>query len=197
MLETYIKNKGITKTIIHDKKHNHNHINEIKWVADYDGDRAKVKLNLNDNGHNKHLNFSLDNHDLAKILNIPSIDLPLERRLKRDFYKPCNEPIIYRIELENEKGPSFLPIEYEESRPSSSPILQMLENSSYLPSPASNEELLIPLSIRKNTSGDFTFTPRRRHRKYKTHKTYRIFRHKKSSRRSSRRTTNSSRRSSR
>jgi len=196
MLETYIKNKGTTKTIIHDGKHNHNLINEIKWDADYDGDRAKVKINLNDNGHNKHLNLSLDNHDLAKILNIPSIDMPLERRLKRDFYKPCNDPIIYRIELEKEPS---LPIEYEYEyeaprTSSSSPILQMLEKSSYLPSPSSNEELLIPLSIGNNTSGNFTLTPRRRHRKYKTHKTYRIFRHKKTSRNSSRRS--SSRRSS-
>ena len=183
MLDTYIKNRGITKTLIHDNKNNHNEVNEIKWDADYDGDRAKVKINLDVNGHHRHINFSLDNHDLAKILNIPSVDLPLEKRLKKDFYVPNQEP---------------------SSRPSS--IIEMLKSveppskkSSYLPSPLSNENLLIPLTIDDNKSGNFSLTPRRRHRKYRTHKTYRVYRqHKKSpsSRRSSSRKSSTSRRSS-
>jgi hypothetical protein len=204
MLDTYIKNRGITKTLIHDNKNNHNQVNEIKWDADYDGDRAKVKINLDVNGHHRHINFSLDNHDLAKILNIPSVDLPLEKRLKKDFYVPNQEPIIYRIELEKE--PMIMPIKYEEpsSRPSS--IIEMLKSveppskkSSYLPSPLSNENLLIPLTIDDNKSANFSLTPRRRHRKYRTHKTYRVYRqHKKSpsSRRSSSRKSSTSRRSS-
>ena len=34
MLNTFIKNKGYTKTIIHDN--NNNRVNELDWDADYD-----------------------------------------------------------------------------------------------------------------------------------------------------------------
>jgi hypothetical protein len=197
MLETYIKNRGTTKTIIHDNKHKHNLINEINWDADYDGEKAKVDISLKENGHKKHLNFSLDNHDLAKILNIPSVELPLEKRLKKDFYESHNEPLIYRIELEKE--PMMLPTHHDTR--SSSSIIEMLESvkpnndTLYLPSPSSNEELLIPLTINENSSGNFTLTPRRRHRRYKTHKTYRVYRRHKKTPKSSR--GRSSRRSTR
>ena len=42
MLDTYIKNRGSTKTIIHDN--NRNNVNVIKWDADYDGTEAN-KIN--------------------------------------------------------------------------------------------------------------------------------------------------------
>ena len=35
MLDTYIKNRGSTKTIIHNN--NHNKISEANWDVDYDG----------------------------------------------------------------------------------------------------------------------------------------------------------------
>ena len=42
MLDTYIKNRGSTKTIIHDN--NKNNVNVIKWDADYDGKEANIYL---------------------------------------------------------------------------------------------------------------------------------------------------------
>ena len=62
MLNTYIKNQGITKTIIHDN--NHNHINQVKWDADYDGDIANLSIDTNTDGKRKHFDFSLDNLEL-------------------------------------------------------------------------------------------------------------------------------------
>ena len=49
MLNTYIKNRGITQMLV--RNNNTNKFNEINWDADYDGDRAKIKINLNENGY--------------------------------------------------------------------------------------------------------------------------------------------------
>jgi hypothetical protein len=177
MLDTFIKNKGITKTIIHDN--NHNHVNEINWDADYDGKKAKIKIDLNEDGHKKRINFSLDNDDLANILNIPSIDLPLDKRLKRDFLKYHDEPVIYRVELEKEpiiRDKEFKTIQELFDR-SSVPI-----KNTHISSPLPNEELLIPLTINENIK------PRRHTRKLKT---YRVYKRQKS--KSNRRTSTSKR----
>ena len=42
MLNTFIKNRGTTKTIIHNN--NDNNVNEINWDADYDGDVANISM---------------------------------------------------------------------------------------------------------------------------------------------------------
>jgi hypothetical protein len=47
MLDTYIKNRGSTKTIIH--YNNRNKVSLIKWDADYDGNEANISLDLNNN----------------------------------------------------------------------------------------------------------------------------------------------------
>ena len=86
MLDTYIKNRGMTKTIIHNN--NRNTINETNWDADYDGDVANVSLDLSKNGRNKHLDFKFTNADLANLLTIPSVNKPIHKRLKMDFKKP-------------------------------------------------------------------------------------------------------------
>jgi hypothetical protein len=193
MLDTYIKNRGTTKTIIHNN--NRNQVEKIDWDADYDGKEANIKIDLNENGHNKHIHFSLDNNDLASILNIPTIDFPLEKRLKRDFYKHTNEPIIYRIELDKEQ-----PEESEKPEEVKS-ILETIGNSSiddiHISSPLPNEDLIIPLSINEN---GMNLTPKRRRRRYRTHKIYPVYRRKKNSylsnSRSKRRSNSSFRRSS-
>ena len=86
MLDTYIKNRGMTKTIIHSN--NHNTINETNWDADYDGKVANVSLDLSKNGRNKHMDFKLTNDDLANLLTVPSVNQPIHKRLKIDFVKP-------------------------------------------------------------------------------------------------------------
>ena len=72
MLNTYIKNRGTTKTIIHEN--NHNKVNTINWDADYDGETAHISLDSNVNGRKDHYNIELDNEDLANLLNIPTIN---------------------------------------------------------------------------------------------------------------------------
>jgi hypothetical protein len=92
------------------------------------------------------------------MLNIDSVNLPLDQRLKRDFKKT---PKMYQIELES-------------------------PHINYLPSPATNEEFIIPLTI--DQKSERLFTPRK-YKKPKTHKTYRAYKHKKTSSRSKSKTS--------
>ena len=183
MLDTYIKNRGSTKTIIHNN--HHNNVNEMKWNANYDGDIAKVSLDLKNNGKAKHYNIKLDNSDLAKILNIDSVDLPIDQRLKRDFKKVRMErqPSIYDIYLEDLQ-PQVMeePLLLNNDTDMMSFIDDDLMRTakpvySHISSP--EEELLIPLTIDKDSEKSYVLTPRRHHVKPRTHKTYRVYKHKK------------------
>ena len=60
MQDIYIKNSGITKTLIHSNNNNKNEINEIKWDADYDGNVANISLDFNNNGM-IHYDMKFDN----------------------------------------------------------------------------------------------------------------------------------------
>jgi hypothetical protein len=187
MLDTYIKNRGSTKTIIHDN--HHNNVNEMKWNANYDGDIAKISLDLKNNGKAKHYNIKLDNSDLAKILNIDSVDLPIDKRLKRDFKKVRMErqPRIYDIYLEDlippqpqvvMKEPLLLNNDTDIMSFINDDLIQTAKPVySHISSP--EEELLIPLTIDKDSEKSYVLTPRKHHVKPRTHKTYRVYKHKK------------------
>ena len=172
MLNTFIKNRGTTKTIIHNN--NDNNINEIKWDADYDGDGANISLDLTNNGNVNHYNVKLDNDDLANILNINSVKMPIHKRLEKDFKKTRfhKDPSMYNVYLDDFRSPA---IQKEmESDSFVDEILQSLKPNSQVLSPLSNEELIIPLTIDENESEIpviFTGNTKRRLRP-KTHKVY-------------------------
>lgn len=174
MLNTYIKNQGTTKTIIHNN--NHNHVNQTKWDADYDGEVAKISINTNTDGHHNKFNITLDNEDLANILNVQSVDVPLDKRLKTDFYENNYQPETYFIELPTPELQPIKPkmIEYD------IPTLQQQVNKPYISSPVTGEELIIPLTIDKKTSHKYTLTPKKRHRRIKTHVTHKVYKKPKS-----------------
>jgi hypothetical protein len=85
MLNTYVKNKGVTKTLMYDSETNKNTVNEIKWDVDYDGEIANLFLDINDNNKNNHIHLKMDNDDLATIFNLPTIDMSLDKRLQNDL----------------------------------------------------------------------------------------------------------------
>ena len=181
MLNTFIKNKGYTKTIIHD--HNKNKVNELKWDADYDGKNANIILSSTTDGKKKKIGIQLDNNDLANLLNIPSVNMSLHKRLKEDFIKKPY-PKLLQIQLPQEdteltdtemETPEIMPIP-----PSSKSIEDLLSSQNFLSSPLPNDELIIPITINDRLSHDYTLTSRRHHRRPKTHKTYRVYKvHKK------------------
>ena len=163
MLNTYIKNRGITKTIIHDN--NHNHINQINWDADYDGAVANISFNTNTDGKRNHFDISLDNEDLAKILNIPSVNVPIDKRLNMDF-----EEHNYRTE------PYLLELPTPEFEPRKPKYLEEIDRR--ITTPLTGEELIIPLSIDEK-SKKFK-TPHKKNRRPKTHVTHRVYKKLKS-----------------
>jgi hypothetical protein len=149
MLDTFIKNRGVTKTIVHD---NHkNHVNEIKWDADYDGNIANISLDVNDNGHQEHYNVSLNHEDLMNVLNVPSVPVPLDKRLKRDF----------------KKLHSYDPMLYQPILPEST----LQEELTHLSSPLSKEQFIIPLTIDEKPIHSYTVRPRKHDKRKKTKKT--------------------------
>ena len=151
MLNTYIKNQGTTKTIIHDN--NRNLVNEINWDADYDGNIANISVNTDTDGKRNHFDVSLDNQDLANILNIESIDMPIDKRLKMDFKEQHYQP--YFVELPRKE--KYLE-EFVDRR---------------ISSPLNSEELIIPLTIDiKNKS--------HKHRRSKSHITHKVYKKPKS-----------------
>jgi hypothetical protein len=144
MLDMYIKNRGMTKTIIHNN--NRNIINQTNWDADYDGSVANVSLDLSKNGRNKHYDFKLNNDDLANMLSIPSVRQPIHKRLKMDFKKPQSFKQIF-LELEPQTESSSSPLDFFEeidtiypsdNKKISSPIL------THLSSPKLDEEFVMP-----------------------------------------------------
>jgi hypothetical protein len=172
MLNTYIKNRGITQTIIHDN--NHNHFNQINWDADYDGNIANIIVNSNNDGKRDRFNISLDNEDLANILNIPSINTPIDERLKMDFQESTYRVEPYFLQL---PSPELLTPELEPRKPKT--IEQIIDRP--ISSPSVNEELIVPLTIDKKTIDDYTLTPKKRHRRHKTHVTHKVYKKPKTS----------------
>ena len=90
-MSTYIQNYGITKTYIKDK--NRKIKNEIKWVGDYDGNKANINLDINDNGNREFVSMQLDKDQLINILGIQPVEMSLEKRLTNDFLKDSYKPI--------------------------------------------------------------------------------------------------------
>ena len=181
MFNTFIENKGITKTIIHNN--NQNSIEELGWDANYDGKNANIVIDSNANGIYKHYDITLDNEDLANIFNIESISEPIDKRLKKDFQSQklfIHDPSIYKIEFENNKNPFLYQPEEKSSK-----IKYLLDDmtkytNTHISSPLKNEEYIIPISIDKKPINKYTLTSKRRHRKPKTHKTFKAYKHSKS-----------------
>jgi hypothetical protein len=168
MLNTYIKNRGTTQSLI--RRNNHNEFNEINWDADYDGELANLSLTTNTGGIEKHFDVTLDNQDLANMLSTPSINMPIHQRLKMDFEKPSfkHEPSMLQIKLPNVYN-------------SDSSLEELTAAKNYLSSPLPNEELIVPISIHDKLTNKYTSTSKRHHKRKKTHKTYKVYKKRKTS----------------
>lgn len=198
MLDTYIKNRGMTKTIIHNN--NHNTINEANWDADYDGSVANISLDLSKNGKNNHFDFQLNNNDLANILTIPSVSQPIHKRLKMDFKKPDSfNQIFLEIDPESDSdSDSEEFIDLNRHHIKSSPVQNIL---THLSSPKTNEEFIMPFQnyslqdynlkpvtiIHKPSSHNSKKT--KKHKKYRKTSSHRVRHHNYPSTRKSRRHT--------
>ena len=187
MLNTYIKNRGITQTLINNN--NQKQFNQINWDADYDGQNANISVTSDTDGNKNHFDVKLDNEDLANMLNIPSVSTPIDKRLQMDFDDSFRrEPQLLQIEIPDLKTPhvsprkpSYLLEEPETDEQSIEELLESITPNSYLSSPLPDEELIAPISIDDKISNRFTLTPHKRHKRPKTHKTYKVYKKPKSS----------------
>jgi hypothetical protein len=180
MLNTYIKNVGSTKTIIGNRCQNH--VEKIDWNANYDGDRAKVLVNMNSDGNKERYHLTLDNADLANLLNIDSVNMPIHKRLKADFKKPLCQPNIYRIELPTPelqaRAPSYISeSSYPTSSDTSYSFSELLNSSpdSFLSSPSPEDEFVVPVTLNPGPRKKYTLTPKKHNLTLKRHKTHRIY----------------------
>jgi hypothetical protein len=197
MLDTFIKNKGITKTIIHNN--NKNYYNEVNWDADYDGEKANISLDIDENGKKEHVEMKMNNDELAELLNIPSENSMLDKRLYRDFLSKHSmrdhnmieiempkhyhdnipKSILYRHpkakdSLIYEKNNKRVRFQHEEPNSLEN---EMAENIyTHISSPEPQEELLIPLVI-----NDTKTRKQRYNKRPKTHVTYKVYRKNKHS----------------
>jgi hypothetical protein len=190
MLDTFIKNKGTSKTIIH--KNNKNYYSEMNWDADYDGEKANISLDIDDNGSKGHMDLNMTGDELAEILTIPSVNKTLDKRLYSDFLskRPSIEERIIRVsmkpvpilvnKLHSVKHKKKVHFEENKLQNKLEHALEtildkpdMEQKYTHISSPAQNEELLFPLTLSRNDST-------RRHKNPKTHNTYKIYRKLKS-----------------
>ena len=82
-MNNYVKNIGMTKTYINEN--NKIYTNELKWDGNYDGNIAKLNLDVDNNGKKENIHMELDNQDLLNILNANTVNKPIDERLKTDY----------------------------------------------------------------------------------------------------------------
>ena len=63
MLNTYIKNRGITQTLINNNSQKQ--FNQINWDADYDGQNANISVTSDTDGNKNHFDIKSQKKNLA------------------------------------------------------------------------------------------------------------------------------------
>lgn len=88
MDNVFIKSSGFTQTQVNDN------VSATSWNANYDGNDAKLSMNINDNGSNEHIKVRMNNEDLMKLFNFPTIQGPIDKRLRETFLR---KPMVYAL----------------------------------------------------------------------------------------------------
>jgi hypothetical protein len=110
MLNSSINNLGLTQSLFNNIYGNANFNSEIEYI----------KVLSKSYGKNDFLNSNLNNNDFNNILSIPSINVPIDERLKLDFTEKNN-----KLTFEDKIKPL----------------------TTFLSSPLPEEELIIPITI--------------------------------------------------
>ena len=163
MLNTYIKNKGNTQTIT--SINNIDNIEELGWNSNYDGNIATIDIDSNINGEKNKINLKLDNDDLANLLNIDSINTPIDKRIQFDFNDTNSyDSLPYLIELPVTTIEPRKPI-YKQETISFDDFI----NNTKMPTIKKANSSLKPYSHKITKS---TYKKTKKHRKYKRHNKY-------------------------
>jgi hypothetical protein len=164
-----IQNRGMSQTIssINGKQH----VDQIKWDAGFDGENADVSFDLMKDGKTRHFNVQLDKDALAKMLNIKTVNKPIEKRLLSTFGKSGAKSRVKRIPLEQmiiefddppypllkkvEQNQLLLGPPLEKVSATQEPnireievpnqLSQLLEQLTHISSPFANEKIVVPM----------------------------------------------------
>ena len=99
----YAQSYGMIKTKLYKKKGSKTQKKQYKmaWNGDYDGDKANIIIDIDNNGNKQKENITLNNEELMSMFNYPVHPMSLETRLTNDFMSPTPEPDIYIIKAAN------------------------------------------------------------------------------------------------
>ena len=182
MLDTYMKNKGTTKTIFHNN--DTNIVKKYDWDIDYDGDKAKISIDTNQNGKPGHYDLEFDNNDLANIFKINSVKKPINERLLDDFTPlgiekvmssslinspeedDCSISNVHQCKFDN--MPSTLPLEMIYNSKVDNPLENILHEFDEMKQNTFQEPILLDIIKSKPKT-------KKRHRKHKSNKTKKQF----------------------
>ena len=94
----FIKSYGVSNNFV--KKSNDKDeifINKVKWIGKYDGKKADIDLDINNNGEKKHYDIELNNEQIKDLLNMHSVNKPLEDRLLEDYLTETKSPVVEEL----------------------------------------------------------------------------------------------------
>jgi hypothetical protein len=100
----YAQSYGMIKTKLYKKKGSKTQKKQYKmaWNGDYDGDKANIIIDIDNNGNKQKENITLNNEELMSMFNYPVHPMSLETRLTNDFnVSPAPTPDIYIIKASN------------------------------------------------------------------------------------------------
>ena len=86
----YAQSYGMIKTKLYKKKGSKTQKKQYKmaWNGDYDGDKANIIIDIDNNGNKQKENITLNNEELMSMFNYPVHPMSLETRLTNDFMSP-------------------------------------------------------------------------------------------------------------
>jgi hypothetical protein len=79
---------------------------KLKWLGDYDGEIAKLQVDVNNDNNRKVYKFEMNNEQLSHLLGMPPVDMPLDKRLEMNFLgqEPVRNNKDLMLELSNKKN---------------------------------------------------------------------------------------------
>ena len=116
--KVYIQTLGTSETNmdVNSKKSQ----SKLKWLGDYDGEIAKLQVDVNNDNNRKVYKFEMNNEQLSHLLGMPPVDMPLDKRLEMNFLG--REPVRKDMDLMNELSNKKTEIPFKQNKGNILPV---------------------------------------------------------------------------